>query len=136
MKKVFLLLYIAVLIVSAGGCRNAATIEPTAIYTQDTTLGDGAKTIEVRIIDDKEEEINITINTDCENLGDALRENNLASGTEGPYGLYIKTVNGTTADYDVNGAYWAFSKNSEMLSTGADGEKIEDNATYEIIYTK
>lgn len=136
MKKAFLLLCIMVFVVSASGCGTDESISQTAVYTEDAILGKGAKTITVKIVDEKSEEINLTINTDAENLGAALKENNLVSGTDGPYGLYIKTVNGVLADYDKNGAFWSFLKNGEQLMTGADGEKIENGNAYEIIYTK
>ena len=47
-----------------------------------------------------------------------------------PGGLYIKTVNGVTLDYDADGAYWAFYINGEYASTGVDATNIEAGATY------
>ena len=54
----------------------------------------------------------------------------LISGEEGEYGLYVKTVNGVTADFDADGVYWAFYINDEYAQTSVDMTKIEDGASY------
>ena len=69
-------------------------------------------------------------------LGDALIEHNLISGENGPYGLYVKVVNGITADYDINQSYWSLSKDGEYLQTGVDVTEISDGEHYELTYTK
>ena len=71
-----------------------------------------------------------------ETVGEALEEHGLVSGEEGPYGLYIKKVNGITADYDIDQSYWSFNKNGEYMMTGADKTEIENGAHYELVYTK
>ena len=73
----------------------------TATYDRDTELGEGAKTVTVKVIAD-EQELTFTIHTDKETLGDALLEHKLIDGEQGPFGLYIKAVNGIIADYDVD----------------------------------
>ena len=50
--------------------------------------------------------------------------------------VYIKSVNGITADYDVDRSYWAFNKNGEMMLTGVDMTNIADGEHYELVYTK
>ena len=63
-------------------------------------------------------------------------EHKLIEGDEGPYGLYIKKVNGITADYDVDKSYWGFYINGEYATTGVDTTKITEGATYKLEYTK
>ena len=63
-------------------------------------------------------------------VGDALTELNLISGDEGDYGLYVKTVNGITADYDTDGSYWAFYVNNEYAQTGVDLTPITEGDYY------
>ena len=46
------------------------------------------------------------------------------------YGLYVKEVNGITADYDVDGTYWAFYINDEYASTGVDSTNITEGDNY------
>ena len=76
-------------------------------------------------------ETNFVVSTDKETVGDALLELNLIEGEEGDYGLYVKTVNGITADYDTDGTYWAFYVNGEYASTGVDSTPVNEGDTYE-----
>ncbi|MDE6725536.1 MAG: DUF4430 domain-containing protein [Ruminiclostridium sp.] len=106
-----------------------------AKYTEDAEVGEGAVTIKVKVIADTKE-ITLTVHTDKENLGAALLEYELVSGDQSEYGLYIKSVNGIQADYDKDQAWWAISKDGEMLMTGADSTPIADGENYELTYTK
>lgn len=90
-------------------------------------------TVEVKGPDEKTE--TFTIETDADNLGDALQKDGLVLGEESEYGLYIKTVNGITADYDTDGAYWALYKGGEYLTSGAESTPISDGDSFEIVYT-
>lgn len=106
-----------------------------AKYTEDAEVGEGAVIVKVKVAADNKE-ITLTVHTDKENLGAALLEYELVSGDESEYGLYIKSVNGIQADYDKDGAWWAISKDGEMLMTGADSTPIADGESYELTYTK
>lgn len=121
-----------------GACTNApdaASLWENAVYTEDTELGEGAITAVVEVkIEDKT--VTFTVHTDKTILGEALIENNLISGEQGDYGLYIKSVNGVTADYDIDQSYWAFYVNGEYATTGIDGAEIDENAVYSLEYTK
>lgn len=59
-----------------------------ALYTKDTTLGSGKKTVTVEV-EAAENKITFTVKTDAETLGDALLENKLVEGDEGQYGLFV-----------------------------------------------
>ena len=107
----------------------------TAVYTEDTEIGEGAVTVKVEVAAG-DKSITFTVHTDKKNLGDALTENKLVSGDDSEYGLYIKEVNGIKADYDTDKAYWAISKDGEYLQTGADSTEIADGEHYELTYTK
>ena len=52
------------------------------------------------------------------------------AGEDSSYGLYVKTVNGITLDYDTDGMYWAFYINGEYAQTGVDATGVEDGAVY------
>ena len=52
------------------------------------------------------------------------------AGEDSDYGLYVKTVNGETADYDKDGAYWAFYVNGEYAMSGVDYTAPEAGTTY------
>ena len=107
----------------------------TATYDRDTELGEGAKTIIVKVIAE-EQALTFTIHTDKETLADALLEHKLVDGEEGPYGLYVKKVNGIVADYDTDQTYWSLSKNGTDMMVGADGAEIADGEQYELTRKK
>lgn len=125
---------------SAGTSENGGAIVPEglwkdATYLEDAEFGEGAKTVKVKVIVG-EQSVTFTIKTDAETLGDALLAHNLIAGDQGDFGLYVKVVNGITADYDVDQSYWGFSKNGEYMMTGVDGTAIADGEVYELTYTK
>lgn len=86
-------------------------------FTFVVTLADGATTT-------------YTIHTDKKTVGAALLELELIAGEESTYGLYVKTVQGVTADYDVDKTYWAFYIDGEYAMTGVDQTDIKDGTTY------
>lgn len=106
-----------------------------ATYTQNTELGSGEKTLNVQVEADGKS-VTFTVHTDKTTVGEALKECKLIDGEEGPYGLYVKVVNGIKADYDEDKSYWSFYTNGKALQTGADMAEFKDGDHYEIIYTK
>ena len=102
-----------------------------AAEAQEIVLGDGSVKITVIVVDVDGNETNFVVNTDKETVGDALLEQNLIEGEDGDYGLYVKTVNGITADYDTDHTYWAFYVNGEYASTGVDSTPVNEGDTYE-----
>lgn len=114
---------------------QATDLWSTALYTEDTELGEGAIAIQVEV-QAGEKSVTITVHTDKDNLGAALTDNKLVEGDQSEYGLYIKVVNGIKADFDVDGAWWGIYKNGEMTTTGADTTPIADGEHYELVYSK
>ena len=100
---------------------------------------DAATTVKVTIevTDDKGEKTSGEYTAEAgKTLRDVLEANNMIEGTESEYGLMITAVNGLTADYAADGAYWALYKDGEYMMTGADGEILTDGAVYGLVYTK
>lgn len=120
---------------AVGSAINRVGLWAEADYVEDTTFGDGSKTVQVEV-KVGEESVTFTIKTDKIMLGDALVEHNLIAGEQGAYGLYVKKVNGITADYDVDQSYWGFCKNGEYMMSGVDTTEISDGEHYELVYTK
>ena len=114
---------------------DAEGLWENATYRRDMTFGEGEKTVQVEVIV-AEESVTFTVNTDEKYLGDALIAHGLIDGDEGPYGLYIKVVNGITADYDVDQSYWALTKDGQTCMSGVDTTEIADGEHYELVYTK
>ena len=106
-----------------------------AVYTEDTTLGEGAKTVTVEL-EVEDHLITFTVKTDEEILGDALLAVDLIAGEEGPYGLYVKVVNGMTADFDRGGHYWSLLIDGNYAMTGVDSTEITEGTVYRIVYAK
>ncbi len=103
-----------------------------AIYRKDTEFGDGAKSVKVEVkVEDQS--VTLTLHTDKEMLGDALLEHGLIEGEMDTYGLYVKKVNGITADYNIDKTYWALYKNGEYSLTGVDSTLISDGEHYELV---
>ncbi len=136
--SVALLLCVALL--SACGREVLPEVWEDATYTEDTTLGEGAKTVEVYVTA-ADKSVKLTVKTDAETLGEALLALGVVQGDAGPYGLYVKTVNGMLADYDVDASWWGFNKvlpdgTRETMMTGIDGATIAGGEAYELIYSK
>ena len=129
-----ILVFVAVLVACTAPA-DTDLIWENAIYTEDTVLGEGAKTVKVKV-EAGEKSVVFTVKTDEAILGDALVAHGLIEGEEGQYGLYIKKVNGITADYDIDGHYWGFYKNGEYVMTGIDMTEFSDGEGYELVYAK
>jgi len=137
MKKNLLFAFVSVMLIICLISCGSSDANPwdNAKYTENTTFGEGAKAVEVEVkVNDNS--VTFTINTDAEMLGDALIAHELLSGDQGDYGLYVKVVNGITADYDVDRSYWGFYRNGEYLMTGIDTTPIAGGEHFEIVYTK
>ena len=98
----------------------------------------GSKAITIEVINQAEEVTVYNIKTDAEYLRQAMQEAEGLTfvGVEGPYGLMVNAVNGETADYNVNGAYWSFIVNGQYCNYGIDQQPVNDQDIFQIIYTK
>lgn len=109
---------------------TAETTASTAPAVQATVLGEGANVFTFTVVDPEGAETVYEIHTDETVVGDALIALELLEGEEGPYGLYVKTVNGTTLDYETDGMYWGFYIDGEYALTGVDTTEITAGVTY------
>lgn len=127
-----------VFVICLASCGN--TVDKTglwedATYRRDMEFGKGDKTavVEVKV---EEQLVTFTLHTDKDTVGAALMEHELIDGEQGDFGLYVKVVNGITADYDVDQSYWAFYINGAYAMTGVDSTPITEGETYQLAYTK
>lgn len=95
---------------------------------KDVGQGDTAFTLEV--VDSEGARSLFNVKTNEKTVGAALLALDLIAGEDSQYGLYVKTVNGITADYDTDGSYWAFYIDGEYAQTGVDSTDIKAGATY------
>lgn len=140
-KKLNSLLFCMMLIVAMAfttvGCNTKKESGNAEITTVQETvknevevLGEGKTMFLFTVVDKDGNETNFEIHTDKEIVGEALLDLELIAGDEGEFGLYVKTVNGITADYDVDQTYWAFYVDGEYAMTGVDATNIEEGKTY------
>lgn len=96
----------------------------------------GAKNVSIAVVDDNAVETTYSVNTDAEYLAQIFDEVDslTVEGSTSEYGLYIETVNGLTADYAANGAYWAIYVNGEYGMYGADSQPVNDGDAFSLVY--
>lgn len=125
-------------VIFVAGCDNGNTqlavnsdaSASTALEKDVKSLGEGKTKFGFEVTDNNGNISYYEINTDKTTVGDALTELNLIAGDEGEFGLYVKTVNGITLDYDKDGKYWAFYADGKYASSGVDMTDIKDGVTY------
>ena len=130
-----MLLALSMALVTSGcnsGKKNAeATVNEQQTAAADgSVLGEGKTQFHFSVVDQEGNETAFEIHTDKETVGEALLELGLIAGDESEYGLYVKTVNGITADYDKDGVYWAFYVNGEYAQTGVESTSITEGNSY------
>lgn len=117
-----------------------AVMALTAISCGTETANEGEKTFTFQVRDLEGTVVgNFRITSERAMVGEALLDEGLIEGEQGPYGLYVKTVNGITADYDVDGTYWAFyigGIDRTYATTGVDATPIEDGGVYSFQISK
>ena len=137
-KKFTSLLLCMMLIVAMAftttGC-NEKSNNDTSQTTKDnisepTILGEGENSFLFVVVDKEGNQTAFDISTDKKIVGEALLDLGLIEGEAGPYGLYVKTVNGITADYETDQTYWAFYVNDEYATSGVDTTDITWGYTY------
>ena len=131
MKKILTMLLIMTMAVRVIACGKKEEVSTeTTVYEDGAVIGEGSKSFEFTVVNMAGEEATFEVKTDEDTVGAALLENNVIAGEDGDYGLYVKTVNGETVDYDKDGKYWAFYINGEYGMTGVDSTDIVDGDSY------
>ena len=96
----------------------------------------GTKSVTVSVIHSDQTTKTFRFVTDKEYLGDLLLTEDLVSGEQGAYGLYIIEVDGETAIFEENGAYWALFEGDSYAAQGADTTVMEDGDVFSLVYTR
>lgn len=125
------------IILGVGALLLIALVFAGIYFAMKPKAAEGSKHITIEVIDNAEKSTMYEVSTDAAYLGDAIRETEGLSveGTESEYGLMVDTVNGVLADYDADGAYWAFYVDGAYCSYGMDQQPIADGEAYQIVYT-
>ena len=106
--SLILIVLIAAMVLSLAACGSK---DEGVTYAQ-------TKSFTFEVVDPDGNLSTFQIESDAATVGEALMAEELVLGEDGPYGLYVKTVNGITLDYDTHGMYWAFYVNGEYGMSG------------------
>ncbi|MGI6261033.1 MAG: DUF4430 domain-containing protein [Acutalibacteraceae bacterium] len=118
---------------------QAASSEPAATSSSAadaTDVGEGSTVFAFEVTDNEKNVTRWNVHTDETIVGKALLALKLINGSDSEYGLMVTEVNGLTADYNTDKAYWAFYIDGEYASAGVDSTTIEQGKTYAFVYTK
>ena len=131
MKRFLALFLSALMLLSLVGCSgNAGQTAGNKVIEDGATIGEGDKSFVTEVVDADGNTVKFTVQTNEKTVGEALQKLGVIDGEEGDYGLYIKTVNGITADYNKDGVYWAFYIDGEYALTSVDATEVTDGAVY------
>ena len=126
LSALFCIVLIAAVALTTVGCGVKET--STSSITSSSVVLEKSFTFKVTNLEGKE--TSYEIKTTKSTVGEALIDEGLIKGEDGEYGLYVKTVNGITLDYDKDGKYWAFYVDGEYATSGVDTTAITEGATY------
>ena len=95
----------------------------------------GSKQVTLVIIHKDGTEKTLEYSTTQEYLADLLLEQELATGyTSEEYGFTIESVDGVTADWEADSAYWALYEGDVYATTSASGIVLTDGGVYKLVY--
>ena len=136
LSRIACLVLIAAIALTVCACAKKPKQQETTGLENGKTYGQGSTSFPLEVTGSDGKKISVTILTDKTIVGEALQELEILAGEEGAYGLYVKTVNGETLDYDTDGMYWAFYMDGAYAMTGVDQTKIEPGVTYALVAEK
>ena len=121
------------------GLLGLALLIGAMIYAWTTNrpaVKEGSKAIVVQVVDNEDKTVTYNHKTDAFFLMQAMEEiDNLhIDGEDSTYGMFIKSVNGLQAVYELDNAYWSVYVNGEYATQGVDTQPVNDGDTYTLQY--
>lgn len=95
---------------------------------------EGSKTITITVVHSNGTSKDFTCHTDARFLADVMLAEGLFLSTEGADGMYY-TVDGETASWETNKAYWALYIGEEYAMVGAKDTPVNDGDSFKWVYT-
>lgn len=126
---------LAVAVLMTAGCNGNQNGDVSDIPPA-TVVGEGATAFDFTVVKPDGTSAAYEVHTDETTVGAALIACGLIAGEDGDYGLYVKTVDGVTLDYDKDKMYWAFYENDAYAVAGVDKTAIADGVTYSMRASK
>ncbi len=129
---------------NASSASSAASSQAVSSAPEDTSQAASStpeesaavKNISFTVVHGDGSEKVFQISTSAETLGEALLQEKLIEGeTSEEYGLFVKTVDGETAD-EGSKQWWCLTKGGEMTTTGVDSTPIADGDAFEFTLTE
>ena len=124
-KKLVIALVVLVVVVAALACVYFMTGPKTTA---------GEKTFVVTIVHGDGTSKEMTITSSEEFLAPALREEGILTDDGVETGMYL-IVDGETASWEEDQAYWGFFVNDDYATAGMNDTPIENGAVYKLEYT-
>ena len=123
-------LLIATIAIAFTSCKGNNAVVDDNRNNEKTTIGSGNTKFYFNVVDLNKNTTCFEIHTDKSVLSESLIELNLISGEDGPYGLFVKKVNGLELEEN---HYWMLYVENDMAPTGVDQTKIQPDTTYSFI---
>ena len=96
---------------------------------------EGSKQVTILIVHKDGTEKKLEYATDLNYLSELLLEKELVTGyASEEYGFTIESVDGVTADWSADSAYWALYEGEEYATTSAAGIVLVDGGLYKLVY--
>jgi len=135
--KILLLFLLAVLVVfSIVACGdNDAPIELPLPEHEIQNIGTGDTVIYFQVTDAEGGITLLRIHTDATTVSSALGGVGLIAGQQTDFGLMVTHVQGMRADFDEDGAWWAFYINGEQANEGVDTTNVVAGTIYAFVFT-
>lgn len=124
-NRTILKIFVSIVLIAAMALTFAACTKQEAPAAQGKTIHYTVITVDL-----EGNETTYDITTDKKTVGEELIAQGIIEGEQGDYGMYIKTVNGLTLDWDKDAKYWAFYIGEEYATAGVDMTDAEDGLTY------
>ena len=102
MKKMVTGVLALVMVLVMVGCGQKDNGVVNGVAKDGATIGEGAKSFTMEVVDKDGGKVTFTVKTDADTVGKALLDQGVIAGEDSSYGLYVKTVNGITLDYDTD----------------------------------
>jgi hypothetical protein len=118
-----------------GGKTAGVSPSPSQSSGQAADVGAGETVFPFEVTDSEGNITKWNVHTNETTVGAALLEVELIAGEKSEFGLMVKEVNGVTADYDKDKAYWAFYVDGEYATAGVDTTDREQGRAYSFVYT-
>lgn len=125
--SVLCMVLIVAMALSMTACSNNTPDSGNAGQEQTQTV---EKSFTFEVVDKDGNMETFALTTTKATVGEALLDEGLIAGEDGPYGLYVTEVNGIVADYNVDQTYWAFYVDGAYAASGVDTTDVVDGSTY------